>query len=93
MQTKLCILMQQNSFVLLCRKTITTKILFSDIIKGINLFLNNTPDCYPLILSLENHCSIPYQDAMADILESILGDRLYLPDEKSLYDPLLSPEE
>lgn len=30
---------------------------------------------------------------MADILESILGDRLYLPDEKSLYEPLPSPEE
>ena len=73
--------------------TITTKILFSDIIEEIKLFLNNNPDCYPIILSLENYCNVEYQDAMADILFSTLGDSLYIPDEKKLNDPLPSPEE
>jgi len=73
--------------------TITGKILFHDIIEGIKFFLNNNPGCYPIILSLENHCSLPFQDAMADFLVSILDDSLYVPDDKSLYDPLPSPEK
>ncbi len=73
--------------------TITGKILFHDIIEGIKFFINNNPDCYPIILSLENHCSLPYQDAMADFLISILDDSLYIPDDSTLYDPLPSPEE
>ena len=31
---------------------------------------------YPLILSIENHCSIPQQTKMAEYFESILGDTL-----------------
>ena len=81
------------SSAFLFRLTITTKILFSDVIDGIKLFLNNNPDCYPLILSLENHCSLNFQDAMADSLISILGDSLYIPDEKALFEDLPSPEE
>ena len=39
---------------------------------------------YPLILSIENHCSFKQQDVMAEYLKSILGDLLYLdsPDDK-----------
>lgn len=73
--------------------TFTSIILFSDVIHGIRCFLNNNPDCYPIILSLDNHCNTEFQDAMADLLISILGDNLYIPDEKTLNDPLPSPEE
>ncbi|KFO15422.1 1-phosphatidylinositol 4,5-bisphosphate phosphodiesterase zeta-1, partial [Balearica regulorum gibbericeps] len=31
---------------------------------------------YPIVLSLENHCSCKQQEVMADYLESILGDKL-----------------
>lgn len=31
---------------------------------------------YPVVLSLENHCSPEQQEIMADYLQSILGDRL-----------------
>ncbi|XP_010014461.1 PREDICTED: 1-phosphatidylinositol 4,5-bisphosphate phosphodiesterase zeta-1-like, partial [Nestor notabilis] len=31
---------------------------------------------YPVVLSLENHCSPQQQEVMADYLESILGDKL-----------------
>ena len=62
----------------------TSKILFIDIIKALKLFLNFHPDSFPLILSFENHCSIPYQEVMADQLVHTLGKTLYIPKEESL---------
>lgn len=73
--------------------TMTTKILFVDIIKTIKVFLNFHPDTYPILLSFENHCSIAYQEVMADQLVRILGDSLYVPTESSLFGPLPSPEQ
>jgi len=72
--------------------TMTSKLPFADILKSIKVFLNFNPYSYPIILSLENHCSIPYQQVMADQLIMILGSRLYVPDENSLDGPLPSPE-
>jgi Phosphatidylinositol-specific phospholipase C, X domain len=69
----------------------TTKVRFTDIIKTIKVFLNFHPDTYPIILSFENHCSIPYQKFMAQKLLSILGDSLYIPTEASLFGELPSP--
>jgi hypothetical protein len=71
--------------------TLTTKILFEDIIKTIKVFLNFHPDSWPIVLSFENHCSIPYQQVMAEQLVRILGDSLYVPTEASLFGPLPSP--
>ena len=71
----------------------TTKILFKDIIKTIKLFLNFHPDTFPIILSFENHCSLPYQEVMADQLVRILGEKLYVPTEASLHGRLPSPME
>lgn len=71
--------------------TLTTKIRFTDIIKTIKVFLNFHPDTYPLILSFENHCSVPYQEFMAEQLIRILGDSLYIPTESSLFGKLPSP--
>ena len=59
--------------------TLTSKIRFIDVIRAIKSFLNQTPTCYPLILSFENHCSNPFQKQMAKILKEILGDALYIP--------------
>jgi phosphatidylinositol phospholipase C delta len=71
----------------------TSKILFKDIIRAIKLFLNFHPDTFPLVLSFENHCSIPYQEVMAEQLVEILGDFLYIPKEDSLNGILPSPLE
>jgi hypothetical protein len=71
--------------------TMTTKILFKDIIKSIKLFLNFHPDTFPIILSFENHCSTPYQEAMADQLVRILGEELYIPNDASLNGRLPTP--
>jgi hypothetical protein len=71
----------------------TSKILFKDIIKALKLYLNFHPDTFPLILSFENHCSIPYQEVMAEQIVRILGNSLYIPNEASLQGILPTPLE
>ncbi|XP_069933197.1 1-phosphatidylinositol 4,5-bisphosphate phosphodiesterase eta-2 isoform X2 [Oryctolagus cuniculus] len=57
--------------------TLTSKILFRDVVETINkyAFLKNE---YPVILSIENHCSVAQQKKMAQYLTDILGDKLDL---------------
>ncbi|XP_018420633.1 PREDICTED: 1-phosphatidylinositol 4,5-bisphosphate phosphodiesterase eta-2 [Nanorana parkeri] len=57
--------------------TLTSKILFKDVIETINkyAFIKNE---YPVILSIENHCSVVQQKKMAQYLIEILGDKLDL---------------
>uniref|UniRef100_A0A8C7MZN3 Phosphoinositide phospholipase C n=1 Tax=Oncorhynchus kisutch TaxID=8019 RepID=A0A8C7MZN3_ONCKI len=57
--------------------TLTSKILFKDVIETINkyAFLKND---YPVILSIENHCSVPQQKKMAQYLVEVMGDKLDL---------------
>lgn len=43
-------------------------------------YLDANPDTLPIILSLENHCSHPFQKKMASILTATLEDKLYIPD-------------
>lgn len=71
--------------------TMTSKILFEDIITALRTFVSLHPKTYPIVLSLENHCSMPYQQAMASQLRTILGNLLYIPDKISLQGPLPSP--
>uniref|UniRef100_A0A8C1F373 Phosphoinositide phospholipase C n=1 Tax=Cyprinus carpio carpio TaxID=630221 RepID=A0A8C1F373_CYPCA len=55
--------------------TLTSKILFKDVIETINkyAFIKNQ---FPVILSIENHCSVPQQKKMAQYLTEVLGDKL-----------------
>uniref|UniRef100_A0A3Q2PNJ1 Phosphoinositide phospholipase C n=1 Tax=Fundulus heteroclitus TaxID=8078 RepID=A0A3Q2PNJ1_FUNHE len=55
--------------------TLTSKILFKDVIETINKYAFIKND-YPVILSIENHCSVPQQKKMAQYLVEILGDKL-----------------
>mmetsp|Transcript_10055 Transcript_10055/g.22037 ORF Transcript_10055/g.22037 Transcript_10055/m.22037 type:complete len:1175 (+) Transcript_10055:169-3693(+) len=73
--------------------TMTSKILFKDIIRTIKVFLNFHPDSFPIVLSFENHCTVPYQKEMARQLVDILGDSLYIPTENSLLGTLPSPAQ
>ncbi|RVE60107.1 hypothetical protein OJAV_G00195100 [Oryzias javanicus] len=73
--------------------TLTSKVPFVDVIKTINEYAFKASP-YPLILSLENHCSLEQQAVMARHLRSILGDKLLLrplTTEESKYLP--SPED
>ncbi|CAI5682753.1 unnamed protein product [Oreochromis niloticus] len=55
--------------------TLTSKVPFVEVIETINEYaFKSSP--YPLILSLENHCSLEQQKVMARYLHSILGDKL-----------------
>ncbi|KAL9651702.1 hypothetical protein ABK040_009317 [Willaertia magna] len=61
-------------------RTLTTKILFEDVIKAINEYGFKTSP-YPVILSLDVHCSISGQEKMAEIMKEIFGDKLLYPNE------------
>ncbi|XP_069607480.1 1-phosphatidylinositol 4,5-bisphosphate phosphodiesterase delta-3 [Ranitomeya imitator] len=55
--------------------TLTSKILFKDVISTIKHFaFKYSP--YPVILSIENHCGLKQQETMAHHLRTILGDVL-----------------
>ena len=71
----------------------TSKILYKDIIKAIKLYVNFHPDTFPLLLSYENHCTLEFQEVMAEQLVEILGEALYIPREESLQRRLPSPTE
>ncbi|NWU89911.1 PLCZ1 phosphodiesterase, partial [Upupa epops] len=55
--------------------TLTSKILFHSVIQVIDKYAFVASD-YPLVLSLENHCSPVQQEVIAEYLQSILGDKL-----------------
>ncbi|NXS99786.1 PLCZ1 phosphodiesterase, partial [Jacana jacana] len=55
--------------------TLTSKIQFSSVIQAIDKYAFVASD-YPVVLSLENHCSSQQQEIMAEKLETILGDKL-----------------
>lgn len=70
--------------------TLTSKILFRDVIGAIKDYaFHSSP--YPVILSIENHCSIKQQTIMARHIRSILGDLVYAPTE--LPDKIPSPAD
>ena len=74
-------------------KTLTTKILFKDVVRdGIKPYAFHK-SMYPLILSIENHCSVEYQDKMADHLVDILGEILFTDEVNESRNALPSPEE
>lgn len=55
--------------------TATTKIKFCDVLKTIRDHAFETSS-YPVILSIENHCSLDQQRNMAEAFTKILGDKL-----------------
>ncbi|XP_040419978.1 1-phosphatidylinositol 4,5-bisphosphate phosphodiesterase zeta-1 isoform X3 [Cygnus olor] len=55
--------------------TLTSKISFCSVIRVIDKYAFAASE-YPVILSLENHCSPKQQEVMAEHLENILGDKL-----------------
>ncbi|KAJ9054417.1 hypothetical protein DSO57_1014857 [Entomophthora muscae] len=67
--------------------TLTSKIFFKDVIETIRDHAF-TASPYPIILSLEVHCSLAQQDMMANYLKTILGDSLV---ENRLEDPSIEP--
>ncbi|MGH0117316.1 UNVERIFIED_CONTAM: hypothetical protein FKN15_013839, partial [Acipenser sinensis] len=76
--------------------TLTTKIPFKDVVEAVNrsAFVNSD---LPVILSIENHCSLPQQRKMAEVFKSVFGDKLvtkFLFESDFSDDPLLpSPQQ
>ncbi|XP_005379097.1 PREDICTED: 1-phosphatidylinositol 4,5-bisphosphate phosphodiesterase zeta-1 isoform X2 [Chinchilla lanigera] len=71
--------------------TLTSKLLFKTVIQAINKYAFMTSE-YPVVLSLENHCSPSQQEVMADILQTTFGDSLLSDILNDFPDSLPSPE-
>ena len=56
--------------------TLTTKILFHAVLDVIREHAFEKTD-YPLIIAIQNHCSLQQQMKIVQILSGILGDKLY----------------
>ncbi|KAH0621242.1 hypothetical protein JD844_022327 [Phrynosoma platyrhinos] len=57
--------------------TFTSKIPFREVVTTLEKYAFRASE-YPIILSIENHCSIEQQDIMAQQLKGILGEQLLL---------------
>ncbi|XP_053161906.1 1-phosphatidylinositol 4,5-bisphosphate phosphodiesterase epsilon-1 isoform X2 [Hemicordylus capensis] len=55
--------------------TLTTKISFKEVVEAIDRSAFITSDM-PVVISIENHCSLPQQRKMADIFKNTFGDKL-----------------
>nr|XP_035111127.2 1-phosphatidylinositol 4,5-bisphosphate phosphodiesterase zeta-1 isoform X3 [Callithrix jacchus] len=71
--------------------TLTSKLLFKTVIQAIHKYAFMTSD-YPVVLSLENHCSPAQQEVMADILQTTFGESLLSDMLDDFPDTLPSPE-
>ncbi|KAK7099199.1 hypothetical protein V1264_003379 [Littorina saxatilis] len=71
--------------------TLTSKITFRSVVETINEYAFEVSE-YPVILSIENHCSIKQQQIMVSIMSEILGDKLDLNSVDEKQSCLPSPE-
>lgn len=72
--------------------TLTSKIKFYDVIETVKKYSFEVSP-YPVVLSLENHCSLPQQQRMAQILVEVLGDMLPPSFADTNTRPLPSPDQ
>ncbi|CAL1281932.1 unnamed protein product [Larinioides sclopetarius] len=56
--------------------TLTSRIFLRDVLEAIKKYAFRASQ-YPIILSIENHCTLPYQVKMAEHFTNILGEYLY----------------
>ncbi|XP_021021351.1 1-phosphatidylinositol 4,5-bisphosphate phosphodiesterase zeta-1 isoform X3 [Mus caroli] len=81
----------QNEPIVYHGYTFTSKLLFKTVVQAINKYAFVTSD-YPVVLSLENHCSPGQQEVMASILQNTFGDFLLSDMLEEFPDTLPSPE-
>lgn len=72
-------------------RTLTSEVSFQEVIETCSKYCF-TASPYPVIISLENHCSLEQQEIMADILLKEFGDAIVLPGEL-IGETLPSPEQ
>nr|XP_023665507.1 inactive phospholipase C-like protein 2 [Paramormyrops kingsleyae]XP_023665508.1 inactive phospholipase C-like protein 2 [Paramormyrops kingsleyae]XP_023665510.1 inactive phospholipase C-like protein 2 [Paramormyrops kingsleyae] len=81
-----------NEPVIYTGHTMTSQIVFRSVIDVINRYAFVASD-FPLILCLENHCSIKQQKVMVQHLKKILGDKIHTDPPKADENYLPSPSD
>ncbi|KAG5212465.1 hypothetical protein JEQ12_014894 [Ovis aries] len=81
----------QNEPIVYHGYTFTSKLLFKTVIQAIHKYAFIASE-YPVVLSLENHCSPSQQEVMADTLLATFGDALLSYTLDNFSDRLPSPE-
>ncbi|XP_043922907.1 inactive phospholipase C-like protein 2 [Protopterus annectens] len=71
--------------------TMTSQIVFRSVIDSINKYAFFASE-FPLILCLENHCSVKQQKVMVQHMKKIFGDKLHTTPPETLENYLPSPE-
>lgn len=72
--------------------TRTTKIKFDDVVQAIKDHAFVTSE-YPVILSIEEHCSVEQQRHMAKVFKEVFGDQLLMKPVEASADQLPSPTQ
>ncbi|CAH2282737.1 inactive phospholipase C 2 [Pelobates cultripes] len=80
-----------NEPVIYTGHTMTSQIVFRSVIDIVNKYAFHASE-YPLILCLENHCSIKQQKVMVQHMKKILGDKLYISPPNAEESYLPSPD-
>ncbi len=73
-------LAKQHGPVVKHGEALTSSVTFVDCITAIQKHAFQTSP-YPVIITIENHCDEENQAMMADVLERLLGDMMYVPED------------
>ncbi len=72
--------------------TLVVPITFRDAVQAVDNYAFSTSP-YPVIIAIENHCSVEQQVKMAEISQEILGEKLYRHRFEAKEEHLPSPEQ
>ena len=69
------------------------KLTFRSVVLVVRKYLRDNRNSYPIMLNLENNCSLPFQKSMANIMKEVFGKQLFIPNSIDRKKELPSPED
>jgi len=72
--------------------SVKNKLTFRSIVLVVRKYLRECPTSYPIILNIENNCSLPFQRNMVKTMKEVFGKQLFIPTSANRKKELPSPE-